>query len=37
LKLQIARKKWGEGNLNDLIEEQRSYQDLVDEMEEQFD
>ncbi|MGB0932161.1 MAG: hypothetical protein ACPGVB_15365 [Chitinophagales bacterium] len=33
LGLHIARKNWGEGNLNDLIEEQRYYQDLVDDVE----
>ena len=31
LGLKIARKKWGEGSLFDLIEEQNHYQDLVDE------
>ena len=31
--LQIARNQWGEGSLSDLIEEQASYQDLVDDFE----
>lgn len=34
LGLQIARKNWGKGSLNDLIEEEKNYQDLISIFEE---